>query len=64
MRTLCRFGLLLSISFLVVPIRLCAQSITLKDGEKWFGGAVNEAHLMPCQDGYKLNMYGDVDGRQ
>ncbi|MGV3704075.1 MAG: glycoside hydrolase family 31 protein [Arcticibacter sp.] len=64
MRTLCKFGLLLSISFLVVPTLLCAQSITLKDGEQWFGGAVNEAHLMPFQDGYKLNMYGDVRGNQ
>jgi alpha-glucosidase len=44
---------------------LYAQTtITLKTGEQWFGGAVNEAHLMPFAAGYELNMYGDTRGNQ
>jgi hypothetical protein len=39
-------------------------TIVIKDGEKWFGGAVNDAHLMPFKDGYSLNMYGDTRGNQ
>jgi alpha-glucosidase len=39
-------------------------SIAIKDGEKWFGGAMNEAHLMPFQAGYSLDMYGDTRGNQ
>jgi alpha-glucosidase (family GH31 glycosyl hydrolase) len=46
-------------------LRLCAQtSIVIKDGEKWYGGAVNDAHLMPFKDGYSLDMYGDTRGNQ
>lgn len=46
-------------------LRLCAQtSIVIEDGEKWYGGAVNDAHLMPFKDGYSLDMYGDTRGNQ
>lgn len=41
-----------------------SQTIAIKQGEKWFGGAVNDAHLMPFTDGYKLNLYGDTRGNQ
>jgi len=45
--------------------QVCAQtSIILKDGEKWFGGAVNEGHLMPFGEGYNLDMNGDTRGNQ
>jgi len=40
------------------------QSIAIKKGEKWFGGAVNEAHNMPFPEGYILNLYGDNKGNQ
>jgi alpha-glucosidase (family GH31 glycosyl hydrolase) len=36
----------------------------MKNGEKWFGGAVNEAHLMPFKEGYSLDMFGDTRGNQ
>jgi alpha-glucosidase (family GH31 glycosyl hydrolase) len=46
-------------------VQLNAQTVvTIKDGEKWFGGAVNEAHLMPFKDGYNLNLYADTRGNQ
>ena len=46
-------------------VPLCAQtSIILRDGEKWFGAAVNDAHLMPFKDGYHLDMYADTRGNQ
>ncbi len=38
--------------------------IPIKEGEKWFGGAVNEAHLMPFKDGYTLNLFADTRGNQ
>ncbi len=39
-------------------------SITIKDREKWFGGASNEAHLAPFKDGYSYDMYADTKGNQ
>jgi hypothetical protein len=46
-------------------VQLYAQtSVAIKDGEKWYGGAVNEAHLMPFKEGYSLDMYGDTRGNQ
>ena len=42
-----------------------AQTILqIQQGEKWFGGAVNDAHLMPFQNGYSLNMNADTRGNQ
>jgi alpha-glucosidase (family GH31 glycosyl hydrolase) len=56
--------LLLSV-LLCTGIKLSAQtSLDIKDGEKWYGGAVNEAHLMPFKEGYSLDMYGDTRGNQ
>ena len=40
------------------------QKIIIQRGEKWFGGAVNEAHHMPFPQGYSLNLYGDNKGNQ
>ncbi|MFA6249815.1 MAG: TIM-barrel domain-containing protein, partial [Mucilaginibacter sp.] len=46
-------------------VQLYAQtSIAIKNGEKWFGGAVNEAHQMPFKEGYSLDMYADTRGNQ
>lgn len=38
--------------------------ITLKKGEKWFGGAVNDAHQTPFQNGYELNLFADTRTNQ
>src|SRR5665647_2079541 len=40
------------------------QKIIIQDGEKWFGGAVNEGHHMPFPQGYSLDLYGDNKGNQ
>ena len=55
------FALMLCAAF----VQLNAQtSITIKDGEKWYGGAVNDAHLMPFKEGYSLDMHGETRGNQ
>jgi alpha-glucosidase (family GH31 glycosyl hydrolase) len=59
-------------TFLFITVNLCAQvksqshiiSITIRNGENWYGGAVNEGDKMPFQQGYKLNLYGDNKGNQ
>lgn len=53
------FALLLSATSLYAQ-----TTIAIKPGEKWFGGAVSDAHLMPFGDGYSLNMYADTRGNQ
>jgi len=40
------------------------QKINVIKGEEWFGGAVNEAHLMPFKEGYHLNLFADNRGNQ
>ncbi|RYF55358.1 MAG: glycoside hydrolase, partial [Cytophagaceae bacterium] len=57
-----KIALLFGLSF--AASNLSAQTIAIKPGEKWFGGAVNDAHLMPFADGYSLNLYGDTRGNQ
>lgn len=39
-------------------------SITVKQGEKWYGGVVTEGHLMPFKAGYSFDMYGNTGGNQ
>ena len=57
--------LLFSFLFCLMGLPLYAQtSLAIKAGEQWFGGAVNEAHLMPFKDGYSLDMHGDTRGNQ
>ncbi|MEO8765552.1 MAG: glycoside hydrolase family 31 protein [Ginsengibacter sp.] len=41
-----------------------SQNIPIQSDEKWYGGAVNEGHNMPFQQGYLLNLYGDNRGNQ
>ena len=40
------------------------KTLTIRDNEKWFGGAVNDAHFAPFQNGYDLNLYGDTRTNQ
>jgi alpha-glucosidase (family GH31 glycosyl hydrolase) len=40
------------------------EKISIHSGEKWYGGAVNEAHHMPFPQGYILDLYGDNKGNQ
>jgi alpha-glucosidase len=58
-------GLFIAVVCLLGSARVQAQTtITVQKGEKWFGGAVNEAHLMPFKNGYVLDMNGDTRGNQ
>lgn len=41
-----------------------SKSIVIKEGEKWFGGAVNDAHLTPFKNGYTLNLFGNTRTNQ
>jgi len=55
----------ITLFFVVMFCTAGAQTrIAIKNGEKWFGGAVNDAHLMPFADGYSLDMYGETRGNQ
>jgi alpha-glucosidase (family GH31 glycosyl hydrolase) len=59
------FKIYLLFAFALWGNLLYAQTtIPIKNGEKWFGGAVNDAHLMPFKDGYNLDMNGDTRGNQ
>ncbi|WP_432711662.1 glycoside hydrolase family 31 protein [Pedobacter sp.] len=60
-----RIVLFLSLLLCTSTVQLYAQTtLTIKEGEKWFGGAVNDAHLMPFKEGYSLNLYGDTRTNQ
>lgn len=39
-------------------------TIKIKNDENWYGGVVNEAHLMPFKNGYSFNMYGNTGTNQ
>ncbi len=61
------FKLFFYFSFFVLTSSLgtsAQTTLTIKDGEKWFGAAVNDAQLMPFRDGYSLNLYGNTRGNQ
>jgi alpha-glucosidase (family GH31 glycosyl hydrolase) len=45
-------------------ILIAQTTVIIKEGERWYGGAVNEGHLMPFKDGYSLDMYGNTSGNQ
>lgn len=54
-----------SLALCFINVKLFAQTaIPIREGEKWLGSAVNEAHLMPFKAGYKLDMNGDTRGNQ
>lgn len=51
----------------IFPVFVFAQQMKVLDiekNEKWFGGAVNEAHKMPFENGYSISLYGDNKGNQ
>ena len=41
-----------------------SKSITVLQGENWFGAAVNEGHVMPFKEGYSYDLHGDTKGNQ
>src|SRR4051812_6243675 len=41
-----------------------ARTVTIESGENWFGGAVNKGSVMPFQNGFSLNLYGNNEGNQ
>jgi alpha-glucosidase (family GH31 glycosyl hydrolase) len=60
-----KIGLFLVVLLGTTAKHLNAQTtVKIRSGERWFGGAVNEGHLMPFKDGYSLDMYGDTRGNQ
>ena len=44
--------------------RLVVKNILIEPGEKWFGGTVDDGHVMPFQNGYSFNLYGDNKDNQ
>jgi len=56
--------ILLLVVFPVVVFAQPAKVLDIEKDEKWFGGAVNEAHKMPFKNGYAINLYGDNKGNQ
>ena len=40
------------------------KTITIQDGEKWFGGVVNEGHIMPLEDGFDFDLFGNTGTNQ
>ncbi len=58
------FCLATQVIFAQVTSEPDAEKIIIHSREKWFGGAVNEGHHMPFQQGYTLNLYGDNRGNQ
>jgi alpha-glucosidase (family GH31 glycosyl hydrolase) len=39
-------------------------TIVVREGEQWYGGAVNDGQLEPFSDGYALDMHGNTRGNQ
>jgi alpha-glucosidase len=65
--------LILTITFAFAPIfgqtnanwaQPKMEKIPIGTNEKWFGGAVNDGVVMPFENGYSYNMYGDLRGNQ
>ncbi|RYE20372.1 MAG: glycoside hydrolase [Sphingobacteriales bacterium] len=48
----------------ISPLLAQNTTIQIKDGESWYGGAVNDAHLAPFKTGYSLNLFADTRGNQ
>ncbi|WP_187444164.1 glycoside hydrolase family 31 protein [Sphingobacterium phlebotomi] len=60
-----RLGLII-IASVGVMYKTTAQEtvIPIEKDEKWFGGVVNEAHLMPLAEGYDFDLYGNTGTNQ
>ena len=60
-----KISLFLLMTLSIMAIGVNAQiTLAVKSGESWYGGAVNEGHLMPFRDGYSLDMYANTSGNQ
>jgi len=40
------------------------KSILIESHEQWFGGAVNKGSVMPFENGFSLDLYGNNEGNQ
>lgn len=40
------------------------RTILIENGEKWWGGAINDGTKMPFRSGYSYDMYGNLKGNQ
>lgn len=58
------FLLLGTTSFSQAPVYKAKKVIDINKGEKWFGGTVDDGHVMPFKDGYSFNLYGNNNGNQ
>ncbi|GAA4923630.1 glycoside hydrolase family 31 protein [Mucilaginibacter defluvii] len=58
--------LIVAIPFLLSFNAMFAQNTTIiiKNGEYWYGGAVNEAHTMPFKDGYTFDLFANTGTNQ
>lgn len=60
----------LLLAIVLLPLHLFAQTapsskvITNEKGEKWFGATVDDGHVMPFTDGYRINLYGNNKDNQ
>ena len=66
MKSICsRLGLFL-ILFLGAMYKTTGQetAISIEKNEKWLGGVVNEAHLMPLEEGYNFDLFGNTGTNQ
>jgi alpha-glucosidase (family GH31 glycosyl hydrolase) len=62
---------LLLLAILLIQFKSFAQNTTsgkqiipIEREEKWFGGTVDDGHVMPFADGYSFNLYGNGKGNQ
>lgn len=47
-----------------LPAYSISKKIKILEGEKWWGGAINDGVIMPFEDEYSYNMYGNLKGNQ
>jgi alpha-glucosidase len=63
------FSVLFAFSFSVYiskaqPDYHFTKSISIQKQEQWFGGAVNKGSVMPFENNFSLNLYGNNEGNQ
>ena len=51
--------IIVSINVIVLNAQ-SVKKIPIEQGEKWYGGAVNEGEKMPFANGYIINLNGDT----
>lgn len=55
--------LIISSSIAQTPYHF-TKTVMIESEENWFGGAVNKGSVMPFQNGFSLNLYGNNEGNQ